>query len=110
MIVGDLNFHLEQDAFNNLLTVQGLSNHVSFPTHERGGSLDPVLSDLPDSSIICKQLDPVGTSDHYAVLTQVKLDAAREDAVPRTIWLWERADWESMRHAMEDRLGGPLGW
>ena len=33
MVVGDLNFHLEQEAFNNLLTVQCLVNHVTFPTH-----------------------------------------------------------------------------
>ena len=56
MILGDLNYHLEQEAFNSLLTVQGLANHVTFPTHERGGSLDPVLTDLPDSSILCQQL------------------------------------------------------
>ncbi|MPC67993.1 hypothetical protein E2C01_062182 [Portunus trituberculatus] len=56
MILGDLNHHLEQDAFTSLLTVQGLANHMTFPTHERGGSLDPVLTDLPDSSILCQQL------------------------------------------------------
>uniref|UniRef100_A0A0P4VP62 Endonuclease/exonuclease/phosphatase domain-containing protein n=1 Tax=Scylla olivacea TaxID=85551 RepID=A0A0P4VP62_SCYOL len=98
MILGDLNFHLEQDAFNSLLMVQGLTNHVSFPTHERGGSLDPVLTDLPDSSIVCHQLGTVGTSDHHAVLARVKLDIAREAAAPRTIWLWEQADWASLRH------------
>ena len=102
MVVGDLNFHLEQEAFDNLLTVQGLINHVTFPTHERGGILDPVLSDLPDTSIQCQQLGPVGSSDHYTVLAQVKLQTAREEAVSRTIWLWERADWSSMRQAMEN--------
>ncbi|XP_063879419.1 uncharacterized protein LOC135110721 [Scylla paramamosain] len=98
MILGDLNFHLQQDAFNSLLMVQGLTNHVSFPTHERGGSLDPVLADLPDSSIVCHQLGTVGISDHHAVLASVKLDIAREAAAPRTIWLWEQADWASLRH------------
>ena len=44
LLVGNLNFHLEQEIFNNLLTVQGLINHVTFPTHERRGLLDPVLS------------------------------------------------------------------
>ncbi|XP_050698030.1 uncharacterized protein LOC126985992 [Eriocheir sinensis] len=102
MVVGDLNFHLEQGAFDNLLTVQGLVNHVTFPTHERGGLLDPVLSDLPEASLRCQQLGPVGSSDHYAVLARVELTTEREDAVPRTIWLWERADWPSMRHAVED--------
>ncbi len=42
----------------------------------------------------------MGSSDHYAVLTQVELSAAREDAVPRTISLWERADWPSIKHDM----------
>ncbi len=51
MIVGDLNFYMEQDAFSNLLAVQGLTNHVTFPTHERGGLLDPVVTDLPEASI-----------------------------------------------------------
>ena len=100
MILGDLNYHLEQDAFNSLLTVQGLANHVTFPTHERGGSLDPVLTDLPDSSILCQQLGMVGTSDHHAVLTRVKLNAAREAAAPRSIWLWERADWAALRSSI----------
>ena len=102
MIVGDLNFHMEQDAYNNLLTVQGLANHVTFPTHERGGLLDPVITDLPEASIRCQQLGPVGSSDHFAVLSQVELLAAREDAIPRTIWLWDRADWPSMKQDMKN--------
>lgn len=53
MIVRGLNFHMEKDAFNNLLAVQGLTNHVTFPTHEQGGLLDPVVTDLPEASISC---------------------------------------------------------
>ena len=102
MVVGDLNSHLEREAYEDLLSVQGLANHVNFPTHERGGLLDPVLSDLPETSIHCQQLGPVGSSDHYAVLARVELHTTREDAAPRTIWLWRRADWLSMRHALEN--------
>ena len=101
MIVGDLNPHMEQDAFNNLLTVQGLVNHVTFPTHERGGLLDPVLTDLTEASIRCQQLGSVGSSDHFAVLSQIEIQIAREDAIPRTIWLWKKANWLSMRQDME---------
>ena len=100
LIVGDLNFHVEQQAYNNLLSVQGLVNHVTFPTHERGGLLDPVLTDIPEANIKCQQLDQVGSSDHHAVLTLIDLDTARESAVPRTIWLWDKADWPSMRQAL----------
>ena len=100
LIVGDLNFHLEQQAYENLVSVQGLVNHVTFPTHERGGLLDPVLSDLPEANIRCQQLDKVGSSDHHAVLTHIHLPAAREGAVPRTIWMWDKADWPSLRQAL----------
>ena len=100
MIVGDLNPHMEQDAYNNLLAVQGLANHVTFPTHERGGMLDPVVTDIPETSIHCQQLGPVGSSDHFAVLSRVELQTAREESIPRTIWLWDRADWPSMKQDM----------
>ncbi|XP_045113326.1 uncharacterized protein LOC123505739 [Portunus trituberculatus] len=102
MLVGDLNPHMEQDAYNHLLVVQGLVNHVTFPTHERGGMLDPVVTDLPEASIRCQQLGPVGSSDHFAVLSQVELQTAREDATPRTIWLWDKADWPSMKQDIEN--------
>ena len=41
----------------------GLVNHLTFPTHEWGGSLDSVLSDLPETSILSQPLGPVGSSD-----------------------------------------------
>ena len=64
-------------AFNSFMAVQRLENHLSFPTHERGGSLDPVLTHIPHSNILCQQLGMVGTLDHHAVLTGIKLDIAR---------------------------------
>lgn len=102
MIVGDLNFHMEQDAYNNLLETQGLTNHITLPTHEQGGLLDLVKTDLPNTSIHCQQLGPVGSSDHFAVLSQVELLTAREAAIPRTIWLWDKANWSSMKQDMEN--------
>ena len=94
MVVGDLNLHLEQSAYENLLTVQGLTDHVTFPTHERRGTLDPVISDLQEDTLRCHQLGLVGSSDHHAVLTQVDVGVARDEAISRTIWL----NWESLRH------------
>ena len=97
LIVGDLNHHLERDAYEDLLTVQGLTDHVTFPTHERGGTLDPAITDLGESSVWCQQLGLVGSSDHHAVLTQMDVSVARDEAHTRTIWIWERADWPSFR-------------
>ncbi len=97
LLVGDLNYHLERDAYENLLTVQSLKDHVTFPTHERGGTLDPVISDLEEDTLSCHQLGLVGSSDHHAVLTQVDMGVARDEATTRTVWLWDRADWGSLR-------------
>ena len=97
MVMGDLNHHLEQDAYENLLTVHGLTDHITFPTHERDGTLDPVISDLQEDTLRCYQLGLVGSSDHHAVLTQVDLGVARDEATSRTVWLWDKSDWESLR-------------
>ena len=69
LIVGDLNHHLERDAYENL-EVQGLTDHVTFPTHERRGTLDPVISDYQEDRLQCHQLGLVGSSAHHAVLTR----------------------------------------
>ena len=102
VVAGDLNQHLVMRAFTELTVVQGLQNHVDFPTHQRGGSLDPVLTDLASDNVRCRPLDPVGTSDHLAVLTTLTLDPTREEERRRTVWLWDRADWGAMRRALRE--------
>nr|XP_027209302.1 uncharacterized protein LOC113802849 [Penaeus vannamei] len=72
IILGDLNQYLVATAFDNLLTVFGMHNHVDFPTHISGSSLDPVLSDFPESLVQCSALGNVGTSDHTAILTNIQ--------------------------------------
>ncbi|MPC74315.1 hypothetical protein E2C01_068672 [Portunus trituberculatus] len=97
LIVWDLNHHLERDAYENLLEVQGLTDHVTFPTHERGGTLDPVFSDYQEDRLQCHQLGLVGSSDHHVVLIQLDVGVTRDEATTRTIWLWNKADWASLR-------------
>ncbi|KAK8387029.1 hypothetical protein O3P69_017997 [Scylla paramamosain] len=55
LLVGDLNHHLEHNAYENLLMVQALKDHVTFPTHERGGTLDTIISDLEEDTLSCLQ-------------------------------------------------------
>ena len=69
MVAGDLNHHLEQGAYDNLLTVEGLTDDVTFPTHEQGGTLDSVILDLQEDTLCCHQLELASSSDHHAVLT-----------------------------------------
>ena len=87
VVVGDLNQHQMVRAFTELTVVQRLQNHVNFPTHQRGGSLDPVLTDLVGESVQCHSLDYVGTSNHLAILSTISLSPARDEEHHRTIWL-----------------------
>ncbi|MPC35274.1 hypothetical protein E2C01_028694 [Portunus trituberculatus] len=100
LIVGNLNDHLERDAYENLLEVQGLTDHVTFPTHERGGTLDPVISGYQADSLQCHRLELMGSSDHYVLLTQLDVGVAQDEATTRTIWLWNKANWAPLHREL----------
>ncbi|MPC61303.1 hypothetical protein E2C01_055372 [Portunus trituberculatus] len=80
VIIGDLNQCTGQNAYNTVLVVHNLRNHVTFPTHSSGSSLDPVVADLPSHFVQCSPLDFVGSSNHMAVLTKVHFRNPREES------------------------------
>lgn len=100
ILVGDMNQHLVARPFEELLTVYGLRNHVDFPTHISGSSLDPVITDLPEDIVSCHALGTVGSSDHYAIYTKINMETSRDKAVTRTIWMWDKGDWKGFRKAL----------
>ena len=100
IIAGDLNHYLVQAAFDRLVEVQGLQNYVTFSTHIRGSSLDPMLTDIPDA-VKCESLGPVGTSDHFTIKTTIFLYATREEPYEKTEWLWKKANWSSLQHELK---------
>ena len=108
VVLGDLNQHMVQHAFNTLLVVYNLHNHVTFPTHRSGSSLDPVATDLPRHSIQCFPLDFVGTSDHVAVLTKIQFRRPTEETTTRTLWRWEAANWDALRAALRNTDWGEV--
>lgn len=85
LIVEDLNRHLQQTAYESLLTVQSLADFVTFQTHERDGKLDPFISSMAEGVVNCSQLGPVGGSDHYADLTKVNVGVTREETFTWTM-------------------------
>ncbi|KAK3872863.1 hypothetical protein Pcinc_022118 [Petrolisthes cinctipes] len=85
VVIGDMNQHLVARDFEELLTMYGLSNHATFPTHTSGSSLDPVITDLPDGIISCRPLGMVGSSDHLAVLTTINTTADNDEATARVV-------------------------
>lgn len=113
LIVGDLNQNIVQRSFNELLLIHDLHNHVDFPTHVSGSSLDPVISDFPNLLSSCEPLSNIGSSDHNAILTCFNLSLAEENINQRTIWLWKESDWEGLREELrvtdwQQVLRGPI--
>ncbi|MPC62175.1 hypothetical protein E2C01_056259 [Portunus trituberculatus] len=47
------------------------ADYISFFTHVRGETLDPVITDGNEGTVKCYQLGTVESSDHYAALAQV---------------------------------------
>ncbi|XP_045133977.1 uncharacterized protein LOC123517690 [Portunus trituberculatus] len=101
IIIGDLNQNTVSEAFNTLMVVHDLHNYITFPTHRSGSSFDPVVTDLPSDTIQCSSLDFVGTSDHVAVLTRISFKRPREECYTRTLWRWEKANWQAMRASLK---------
>ena len=91
-----------QRQFGDMLTMFGLNNHVDFPTHISVSSLDLVFMDLPSNMVNCRLLATVGSSDHLAVLTKIKLAIIRDEGVTRTNWLWDKGDWDAMRPSLNN--------
>lgn len=102
LIVGDKNQHLAARSFEDLSTICGINNHVDFPTHISGCSLDPVISDFPEGAVSCCSTGAVGFSDHHAIFNRISLKATREEALTRTIWRWNKGCWQGFRSVLEN--------
>ena len=108
LVVGDMNQNLIIRSFEDWLDVYGLENHVNFPTHISGSSLDPVVTDLPSSLVSCRSLGYVGSSDHQAIYTAIEICPQYDEAVTRTTWLWNKGDWRGMRKALSSVKWGNI--
>ena len=77
LINGDLNFHMDvsdnvsASAFRDLLESAGLKQHVSFPTHRCGHTLDFILDRQADNVLSAFSARSDLPSDHYAVLCTI---------------------------------------
>ncbi len=49
LIVGDLNHHIGGAVYENFLTLQDLTDPMTFPTHKRGGTLEPGITDTGEA-------------------------------------------------------------
>ncbi|KAK3848873.1 hypothetical protein Pcinc_044353 [Petrolisthes cinctipes] len=77
--------------------VRGLRTNIGDLTHNF------ILRHRTDIAVVTETwlTSEVGSSDHHAILTKTEVGVAREDAISRTIWLWDRADWSSLRRDLQ---------
>ena len=68
-----LKFYITRQYFNDTIEAMGLYQHVSFPTHRLGNTLDLIISEIQSSiSISTTVLGPFIT-DHCAVISTLSL-------------------------------------
>ncbi|XP_072016855.1 uncharacterized protein [Amphiura filiformis] len=73
VITGDFNIHVnvpdDVDAklFLNVLSATGLEQHVTFPTHIHGNTLDLLITRISDPPVFSNLHGVDGLSDHYVV-------------------------------------------
>ena len=79
IISGDFNFHVDSPneanskSFLRLLESFSLKQHVNFPTHIRGHTLDLLITRFDSEIIQSVEFDPPFLSDHFAVLVSIKV-------------------------------------
>ena len=71
--IGDFNLHVSEEGtdpiiFNDSIEAMGLYQHVNFPTHRSGNTLDLILSDIQQSTSIMTTAPGPYLSDHRAVI------------------------------------------
>jgi hypothetical protein len=79
LITGDFNFHLDTPVppcdtpFLTLLDCFSLTQHVSFPTHSSGHTLDLLITRSSSNLISTVTFTDPGLSDHLAILTSLSV-------------------------------------
>ncbi len=87
-------------AARDFADVSGCDQLVSGPTHERGGTLDLLFTDVPDLVTVSVRA-PVGGSDHSALSFVVKTNQSVPCAVIRKkILLKNRINWDNIERAV----------
>ena len=113
LFVGDLNGHHQEwlgSATTNshcvaafdFATVAGCDQFVVGPTHTRGGTLDLLMTDVPN--LVCVSVaTPIGNSDHSSLSAVISMAQAVPNlCVSRKVFLKHQVNWNTVCGAMQD--------
>src|SRR5271155_3696785 len=112
LITGDFNIHVDirsdpfSKTFSNLLETFDLKQHITFPTHDRGHTLDLLIT--RSNSTIISDLDHTipSISDHYAIKSSISVSAyPRPLRITKTIRSLRKINLEAFSN---DILSSPI--
>ena len=113
LFVGDLNGHHREwlgSATTNrhgvvafhFATVSCCDQLVVGPTHARGGTLDLLMTDVPDQ-VRVTVVAPIGHSDHSSLSAVTSMaQAVANLCVSRKVFLKHQVNWNTVCGAMQD--------
>ena len=86
----------------DLATVSGCDQLVIGPTHARGGTLDLMMTDVPDL-VQVSVVSPLGYSDYSSLSTAISMaQAVPSLCVSRKVFLKHRVNWTAVCDAIRD--------
>ena len=113
LCLGDFNIHVDQEsdlrakAFNSLLSEIGLLQHVCFPTHEKGHTLDLVLTDVRHPPLIREPgptLQGYVQSDHYPLCFDITCPKPHKPSKIIQFRKWSNLDLEHFKSKLSSSL------
>ena len=78
-----------------------LSQHVTFPTHDCGNTLDLVISNIPNKISSTSDIGTLGNSDHSIILTEV-IGTISSHVPQHTVWNFKFAKFDDMKKALNE--------
>ena len=79
IVLGDFNLHVSNDddinsaIFNDTVEAMGLYQHVSYPTHRLGNTLDLIIREIQSSMSINSTVPGPFITNHCAVISTLSL-------------------------------------
>ena len=83
LLVGDFNLHVSKDddidstIFLDTIEAMGLYQHVTFPTHKQGNTLELVISELGNTSKVMTTAPGPFLTDHRAVISTLNIKSSQ---------------------------------
>ena len=98
----------------------GLSQCVLLPSHEKGKTLDLLLTNYPGliNNLNVLKHNSICKSDHFPITFDLKINIKLKKSIKRKIYNFKRANWDALNHelrhvewdAMLDGVETELGW